>query len=195
MTDFDWESLTRQSVPESPALPFDDEPIDWPAINSDPQIDPTAWIASDAIVTGRVRIGSRSSVWHQCVIRGDAQYIDIGSDTNIQDGSILHIDGDAPCVIGNRVSLGHRALVHASVVEDEVLIGMSATVLSRCTIGSKSIIAAGAVVLEGTTIPPRTIWAGVPAKQIGEVSTDHERRIEHTWKHYANMSIAMRSAE
>jgi carbonic anhydrase/acetyltransferase-like protein (isoleucine patch superfamily) len=193
MAEFNWDSLVREDIKPCPALPFDDEPIDWNAINSEPQIDQTTWIAPGAIVTGRTRIGARSSVWYQCVIRGDAQFIEVGEDTNIQDGSILHIDGDAACKIGNRVSLGHRALVHASVVEDEALIGMSATVLSRCVIGTKAIVAAGAVVLEGTNVPAKTIWAGVPAKQIGIVTPDHEQRIQHTWKHYVNAATAMRS--
>ncbi|MFK7817512.1 MAG: gamma carbonic anhydrase family protein, partial [Planctomycetaceae bacterium] len=191
----DWNSLVQPDLGHCPALPHTAEPIDWNAINSEPSIDSTAWIAASADVVGRVRIGARTSVWYQCVIRGDAQFIDIGEDTNIQDGSILHIDGDAACTIGNRVSLGHRALVHASVVEDDVLIGMSATVLSRCVIGRGAIIAAGAVVLEGTSVPEGTIWAGVPAKQISVVTSDHQRRIEHTWKHYANMAAAMRARD
>lgn len=183
------------ALPLPPELPFPEEPIDWAAIHERPTIDTSAWIAPSAIVTGRVRIGARSSVWHQCVIRGDAQHIQIGDDCNIQDGSILHIDGDAACSIGDRATLGHRALVHASVVEDEVLIGMSATVLSRCVVGAKAIVAAGAVVLEGTVIPARTIWAGCPAKQIGEVTPEHEKRIAHIWQHYANMAVAMRAAK
>ena len=195
MDNADWEKLVRSDIPACPELPFGDEPIDWPAIWSEPDIHETAWIAGDAIVNGRVRIGAKSSVWHQCVLRGDGQFIEIGSETNIQDGSILHIDGDAACSIGNRVTLGHRALVHASIVEDEALIGMSATVLSKCVIGSKAIVAAGAVVLEGTHVPARTIWAGCPAKQIGEISAEHERRIAHTWKHYVNMTVAMRAAD
>lgn len=191
MTDNDWTELIRADVPEPlPPLPFDEEPVDWTAVFGQPDIHETAWIAPSADVFGRVKIGQRSSVWFQCVIRGDAQFIEVGDDSNIQDGSILHIDGDAPCRIGNRVTLGHRAVVHASVVEDEALIGMSATVLSRCVIGSKSIIAAGAVVLEGTVIPPGTIWAGCPAKQIGSVSVEHERRIAHTWQHYVNATAA-----
>lgn len=191
MDNADWTKLVRADIPDCPKLPFVDEPIDWQAIWSEPEIASSAWIASDAIVTGRVRVGEGSSVWHGCVLRGDAQFIEIGSQTNIQDGSILHIDGDAACSIGNRVTLGHRALVHGSVVEDEALVGMSATVLSRCVIGSRAIIAAGAVVLEGTQVPAKTIWAGCPAKQIAEVTEEHERRIVHTWQHYANMTVAM----
>ena len=190
MTEFDWNQLVHDTVPECPPLPCDDEPIDWNALHCDPDIHKTAWIAPGAVVVGRVRIRARSSVWYQSVIRGDGQFIQIGDDTNIQDGSILHVDADTPCVLGNRVSLGHRALVHASTVEDEALIGMSATVLSKCTVGSRAIVAAGAVVLEGTDIPAKTIWAGCPAKQIGVVTEAHEKRIAHTWRHYVNATVA-----
>lgn len=190
MTD-EWSKLVRADLPpEKPAMPYPDESIDWEAVYSEPDIHHTAWVADSADIVGRVRIGAYSSVWYQCVLRGDAQTIEVGCETNIQDGSILHIDGDAGCRLGNRVSLGHRALVHASVVEDEALIGMSATVLSKCVIGPRAIVAAGAVVLEGTTVPAGTIWAGVPARQIGAVTPDHERRIAHTWQHYVNAATA-----
>ncbi len=172
-----------------PPLPFPEEVIDHHAVYSEPCIHETAWIASSADIVGRVRIGRHSSVWYQCVLRGDSKSIEIGEETNLQDGSILHVDRDTGCTIGNRVSLGHRALVHASVVEDEALIGMSATVLSECVIGQGAIIAAGAVVLEGTTVPAGTIWAGVPARQIGETTPEHRRRIEHTWQHYVNAAV------
>lgn len=190
MTEFDWNTLAQSNIPDCPALPHANEPVDWESLHCDPDIDPTAWIAPGAVVVGRVRIGARSSVWYQSAIRGDGQFIQIGDDTNIQDGSILHIDADTPCILGNRVSLGHRALVHASTVEDEALIGMSATVLSKCRIGTKAIVAAGAVVLEGTDVPARTIWAGCPAKQIGVVTEAHEKRITHTWQHYTNATVA-----
>lgn len=190
MNEYDWSQLVASNIPECPPLPCDNEPIDWDALWSAPDIDESAWVAPGAIVVGRVRIGARCSIWYQSVIRGDGQFIQIGEDTNIQDGSILHIDADRPCILGKRVSLGHRALVHASTVEDEALIGMSATVLSRCNIGSKAIVAAGAVVLEGTDVPPKTIWAGCPAKQIGVVTEAHENRIAHTWQHYVNATAA-----
>ena len=173
----------------TPPLPYPNEVIDRQAVYSEPIVHETAWVAGSADVVGRVRIGRHSSVWYQCVLRGDSQSIEIGEETNLQDGSILHVDRDADCRIGNRVSLGHRALVHASVVEDEALIGMSATVLSKCVVGHGAIIAAGALVLEGTTVPSGTIWAGVPARQIGETTPEHRRRIKHTWQHYVNAAV------
>ncbi len=185
------DNTTPPDLPPLPNLPFVHEPIDWPALWCEPDIAPGTWIAPGAVVVGRVRIGRRCSVWHHCVIRGDGQFIELGDDCNIQDGSVLHIDADTPCRLGPRVSLGHRAIVHASTLDEEVLIGMNATVLSRCHIGSQAIVAAGAVVLEGTQIPGGTIWAGCPARQIGEVSAAHKRRIRHTWQHYVNMTAAM----
>lgn len=187
------EPADPSSVPPCPKLPWADEPIDWEALWAKPQIDPSAWVAPGAVVVGRVEIGARSSVWYGSIVRGDGQFIRIGADTNIQDGSILHIDADTPCILGDRVSLGHRALVHASTIEDESLIGMSATVLSRCLIGRGALIAAGAVVMEGTVVPPETIWAGVPARPIGVVTDEHRTRIEHTWRHYVNATVAARA--
>jgi len=151
-----------------------------------PQIDPTAWVAPGATVFGRVKLGARSSVWYGCVLRGDGAYIEVGEDTNIQDGSILHIDCGIPCILGPRVTLGHRALVHASVVEEGAMIAIGATVLSRCTIGAGALIAAGAVVLEGTQVPPNTLWAGCPAKQIKELSPEQQQRLSMTYQHYVN---------
>lgn len=180
-------------LPECPQLPCSDEPIDWEALWTEPEIDETAWVAPGAVVLGRVFIGPRSSVWYQSVVRGDGQFIRIGADCNVQDAGILHVDADSPCVLGDRVSLGHRAIVHASTVEDEALIGMNATVLSKCTIGRGAIIAAGAVVLEGTQVPPETIWAGCPAREIGLVRDEQRARIAHTWRHYVNATVAAKA--
>src|SRR5262245_48053452 len=132
-------------VPAPPPFPYPEEHIDWAAINGQPIIDPTVWVAPGAIVTGRVRLKARSSVWYGCILRGDQQYIEVGEETNIQDGSILHIEIDTPCILGNRVTLGHRAIVHGSTVGDGALIGIGAIVLSHCRIGEGALIAAGAV--------------------------------------------------
>src|SRR5262245_2994915 len=113
-------------------LPYPDTHVDIAAIFSEPKIDPTAWIAPNAVVNGRVTIGARASVWYNCVLRGDSEYIEVGDETNVQDGSILHIDEGYPCILGKRVTLGHNAIVHGSVVKDGALIGIAATVLSRC---------------------------------------------------------------
>lgn len=169
-----------------PALPYPDEGNVWDALWAVPEISPTAWVAPGATVIGRVRLKARSSVWYGCVLRGDTDVIEVGEDTNVQDGSILHVDQGFPCVLGNRVTLGHRALVHASIVGDDAMIAIGATVLSRCVIGEQALIAAGAVVMEGTQVPPRTLWAGCPARKIKDLTDEQLARMAHAWKHYVN---------
>jgi carbonic anhydrase/acetyltransferase-like protein (isoleucine patch superfamily) len=171
-------------------LPYPDDVIDVQRINTEPTIAKTAWIAPGSIVTGDVIIGEHSSVWYNTVIRGDSDSIRIGDETNIQDGCVLHVDTGTPCILESRVSLGHRAIVHASVVEEESLIGMNATVLSRCHIGRGSLIAAGAVVPEDTQVPPGTLWAGIPARQIRPLSAAHRELILHVYRHYVNNAVA-----
>ena len=180
-------SFPTQPAPvPCPALPYPDEGNVWDALWTRPEIDSTAWIAPGATVFGRVRLKARSSVWYGCVLRGDGDFIEVGEDTNVQDGSILHIDHGFPCVLGNRVTLGHRALVHASIVGDDAMIAIGATVLSRCVIGEQALIAAGAVVMEGTQVPPRTLWAGCPARKIKDLTDEQLARMAHAWKHYVN---------
>lgn len=178
--------LVVESLPEPPAGLDAGAHLDWRALWCAPQIDPTAWVAPGAVITGRVKLHSRSSVWYHCTIRGDGDYIEVGEDSNVQDGSILHVDFGYPCILGKRVTLGHGVCLHASVVEDDALIGISATVLSRCMIGAGALIAAGAVVMEGTKIPPRTLWAGCPARQLRELTPEQTARLEHTWRHYVD---------
>ena len=129
-----------------------------------PQIDPTAWIAPSADVMGDVRIGPRSCVLYQCVMRGDIEKIIIGEGSNIQDGSVIHLADDLPVIIGDYVTVGHNAMIHACTIEDECLIGMSSTILDGAVIGRRSIVAAGAVVPPGMIVPPGSMVMGVPGK-------------------------------
>lgn len=128
-----------------------------------PRIAPGVFIAPGAMVIGDVEIGPGSSVWFNAVIRGDSAPIRIGAGTNIQDGAVLHIDRDAPCIVGDRVTIGHGAIVHGTTVEDEVTIAMGAVVLSRSHIGRRAVIAAGAVVAQGAAVPEGALMVGVPA--------------------------------
>lgn len=190
-----WPS-TAADLPSPPPVPFPDQHWDWLAIHAAPQVDPSAWIAPGVALYGRVRVGARSSIWFGCVLRGDQEWIEIGADSNIQDGTILHVEhGGFPCVIGDRVTVGHRAVVHGSIVGDGALIGIGAMVLSRCEVGEGALVAAGAVVLEGTRIPPHTLWAGCPARQIRELTPEQRRRLETTYQHYVNNTAAHRAAE
>ena len=157
-----------------------------------PIIPANCFIADNATIIGDVVLGNNCTVWFTAVIRGDVHRIRIGDETNIQDGSILHIDRGYPCILGKRVTLGHNAIAHGCVVGDGALIGIAATVLSRCVIGEGALIAAGAVVLEGTKVPPHTLWAGCPAKQIKELTSEQRERLAATYRHYVNNGAAYR---
>jgi carbonic anhydrase/acetyltransferase-like protein (isoleucine patch superfamily) len=147
-------------------------------------IDPTAYIAEGAVVLGDVSVGGESSVWFGAVIRGDSAPIRIGGQTNIQDGCILHTDEGFPCTLGDRVTLGHGAIVHGATVEDDCLIGMRAVVMNGAKIGRGSVVAVGSVVTEGTDIPPGSVAMGQPAKVKREVTDRDLARIRHAAEHY-----------
>jgi carbonic anhydrase/acetyltransferase-like protein (isoleucine patch superfamily) len=137
-----------------------------------PSVHPSAFIAPGAVVLGDVEIGAESSVWYTAVLRGDINRIVLGSQTNIQDGSVLHVSDDFACVLGDRVTVGHRAVVHACTVGDEVLVGMGAIILDGAQIGPRSIIAAGALVTKGTVIPEGSLVVGSPAKVVRPLSRE-----------------------
>jgi carbonic anhydrase/acetyltransferase-like protein (isoleucine patch superfamily) len=130
-----------------------------------PVIAGDVYLAPNCVVAGDVEIGAGSSVWFNATIRGDVAPIRIGERSNVQDGAVLHVDSGTPCVIGDDVTIGHGAIVHAATVGDGVTIGMGATVLSRSRIGAGAIVAAGAVVLEDTVVAAGTLVAGVPARE------------------------------
>ncbi len=141
-------------------------------LNTEPTIHPTAFIARGAQVVGDVRLMADSSVWYNAVLRGDINYISIGERTNIQDGSIIHLENDRPCIVGNEVTVGHGAILHGCVIEQGCLIGMGAAILSGAVIKRGSVIAAGAVVLENTVVAPFSLMVGIPAKQIRTISEE-----------------------
>ncbi|MCW8130646.1 MAG: gamma carbonic anhydrase family protein [Planctomycetota bacterium] len=175
-----------QAAPPKPAVPYPETHFAWASLHSRPVIDPTAWVAQNAVVFGRVKLGARSSVWYNCVLRGDNEYIEVGDDSNIQDGTVMHVDDGYPCIVGQRVTVGHGAVVHGCRVGDGALIAIGATILSRAVVGEGALIAAGALVLEGTQVPPHTLWAGVPAKQVKELEPRQRERLARTYRHYAN---------
>lgn len=138
-----------------------------------PQIPEDCFVAPNATIVGDVKMGAECSVWFNAVVRGDVNSIVMGNKVNVQDGACIHCTYEkTKTVIGNNVSIGHNAIVHGCTVEDNVLIGMGAIVMDRVKIGSNSIIAAGAVVLEDTVVPPGSIFAGVPAKKVKDISQD-----------------------
>ena len=129
-----------------------------------PEFSETTFIAPDASLIGRVRIGEYSSVWFNVVLRGDMEHIRIGDETSFQDLSMGHADPGFPLIIGNRVTVGHHCVMHGCEIEDDCLIGMGAILMNGVKIGRGSIVGAGAVVLEGTEVPPFSMIAGSPAK-------------------------------
>ncbi|MEO7985694.1 MAG: gamma carbonic anhydrase family protein [Gemmatimonadales bacterium] len=157
------------------------------------RIHPTAYIAPTAAVMGNVTLGEESSIWYGAVLRGDMAPIVIGAQSNLQDGTIVHVDEGVPCTIGRRVGVGHRAILHGCTVEDECLIGMGAVLLNNVRIGTGSVVAAGAVIPEGMQIPPRSLVIGVPGRIVRPVDAALSQRITSTWSHYVEQARAHRA--
>lgn len=148
-------------------------PLILPVKGVHPQIPENCFVAPNATIVGDVVIGDDCSVWFNAVVRGDVNSIRIGNKVNIQDGAVIHCTYEKTTVtLGNNVSIGHKALVHGCTVGDNVLIGMGAIVMDNVVIGENSIIAAGAVVLEGTHVHAGSIYAGVPAKKVKDISAE-----------------------
>jgi carbonic anhydrase/acetyltransferase-like protein (isoleucine patch superfamily) len=137
-----------------------------------PKIDDDAFVAPTAVVVGAVTMGPRSSIWYGAVARADAETIEIGEGSNVQDGCTLHADPGFPLVLGRDVTVGHRVVLHGARIDDEVLVGMGSVVMNGAHIGSGSIVAAGAVVTQGKEFPPRSVIAGVPAKVVREATDE-----------------------
>ncbi|HEX6615878.1 MAG TPA: gamma carbonic anhydrase family protein [Gemmatimonadales bacterium] len=160
-----------------------------------PRVDPSAFIAPSAVVMGDVTLGPRASVWYLSVLRGDMAPITIGADSNIQDGTIVHVDEGVPCTIGERVGVGHRVILHGCTVEDDSLIGMGSILLNGVRIGSGSVVAAGAVVPEGMQVPPGSLVMGVPGRIVRTVDAALAERIAGTWTHYVEQARAHREGK
>jgi carbonic anhydrase/acetyltransferase-like protein (isoleucine patch superfamily) len=158
-------------------------------------IHPTAFIHPQAVVLGNVTLGARVSVWPTAVIRGDSDAITIGDDTNVQDGTIIHVDDGVPTTIGKRVGIGHRAIVHGATIEDDCLIAMGAVLLNHVHVGTGSIVGAGAVCREGMLIPPNSLVLGVPGR-VTRATTDADRaRIRETVESYVKLQERYRRGE
>ena len=135
-------------------------------------LDPTAFVAPSAVLVGDVTLGAGASVWFGCVLRGDIEPVTIGARTNVQDGVVIHVDRGLPAAVGERVTIGHRAVIHGCTIEDDALVGMGAIVLSGARIGAGAVIAAGALVREGFDVPRGMLAAGIPARVLGPVSEE-----------------------
>ncbi|WP_369375091.1 gamma carbonic anhydrase family protein [Promicromonospora sp. Populi] len=153
-----------------------------------PRVSPSAWLAPTATLIGAVEIADRASVFWGVVVRGDGDQIRVGEESNLQEMVVIHADPGRPATIGARVSVGHAAVLHGCTIEDDVLIGMSATVLNGAVIGTGSLIAAGAVVRENMVVPPGSLVAGVPAVVRRELSAEEREAIAQNAEHYVRLS-------
>ncbi len=143
----------------------------FPVNDKHPKMGENCFIAPNATIVGEVTMGNDCSVWFNAVIRGDVNKITLGNKVNVQDGAIIHCTYQkCGTIVGNNVSIGHNAIVHGCVINENVLVGMGAIIMDNAQIGSNSIIAAGAVVLENTIVEPGSIYAGVPAKKVKNIS-------------------------
>ncbi len=144
-----------------------------------------AWVAENAVVTGKVRLGADANIWYAAVIRGDDAHIQVGARTNVQDGAIIHCDPDADNIIGDDVTIGHGAIVHGVRIHDRALIGMGSMLLGGCVIGESAVVGAGAVVSEGMEVPPFSLAVGVPARIVKSFdAAERDRHALYTARHY-----------
>ena len=159
-----------------------------------PIIDESAFVASDVTITGDTKIGEKSGIWFGCVIRGDINKIKIGKRTNIQDLSMIHVthykkadksDGN-PTIIGDDVTIGHRVMLHGCKIEDNCLIGMSATILDNAVIGQGSIVGANSLVTAGKVFPPNSLIMGSPAKVVKQLTQEDEQGLINHAAHYVD---------
>lgn len=153
---------------------------------SQPAVANDVFIAPGAIVVGAVELHAESSVWYGSVLRGDINRIVVGAQSNVQDGSVLHVSDDFACVLGERVSVGHRAVVHACTVGDEVLVGTGAIIMDGAQIGARSIVAAGALVTKNTIVPEGSLVMGSPARVVRALSVEEQQ---------ANAKLALKYVE
>ena len=156
-----------------------------------PQFGEDCFIAENAVILGEVSMGDQCSIWYNAVVRGDVHFIKMGNKVNIQDGAVVHATFEkSPTTIGNNVSVGHNAIVHGCTIKDDVLVGMGAIIMDDCIVESNCLIAAGAVVAKGTHIPSGTVYGGIPAKKIKDISeellTGEIHRIADNYIKYAN---------
>lgn len=160
----------------------------------EPRLDPASYTVPTSVVLGDVTLAARASVWYHAVLRGDAESISVGAGSNIQDNCTVHADPGFPAVIGAGVTVGHNTVLHGCVIEDDVLVGMGATVLNGARIGTGSLVAAAALVPQGMQVPPNSLVAGVPAKVRRELTEDDRAAIRLNAEHYVVLAGVHREA-
>lgn len=152
-------------------------------MEKEPKCSLSSWIAPSADVMGQVSLNADVSVWYTAVLRGDINAINIGERTNIQDGSILHVENDRACIVGNDVTVGHRAILHGCTIEDGVLIGMGAIILNGAIIKKGAVIGAGALIKEDTIVGENELWVGVPGKYVRALTDSYENNVKWAAKY------------
>lgn len=163
--------------------------------NKQPQIDTSAWIDDTALVIGEVTIGAHSSLWPGVIVRGDIQAVEIGNESNIQDGSVLHVShdseflpGGAPLIIGNRVTVGHNAILHGCRVEDSALIGMGAIVMDHAVVRNHTVVGAGSVVPGGKELESGYLYLGSPARRVRQLTDQELKYFDYSAQHYIKLA-------
>ena len=158
-------------------------------LGTEPSFDETNYIADTAVLIGDVTLGAHASIWHHCTLRGDVNWIRVGEETNVQDHTVVHVThGTAPTDIGPRVTIGHGAIIHGCTIEEEVLVGMGATILDHAVVGRHSIVGAQALVTKNTEIPPRSLVLGQPAEVVRELSDKEVEGIQEGADNYLRYS-------
>jgi len=159
-----------------------------------PDIADSAFVADSAEVIGRVWIGDQSSIWYQCVLRGDVHDIRIGAASNIQDHTLIHTsEGVSPCLVGDRVTVGHRAVLHGCEIQDACLVGMGAVVMDRAVLESGCLLAAGSLVPEGKVLRGGYLYAGIPAREKRELTDDEKAFLPRSARHYVELARSHRT--
>jgi len=159
-----------------------------PFENHVPKVPDSVFVAPTAVIIGRTHIGEGTSVWFNTVIRADINKIEIGANTNVQDGCLFHVTNKHSLFVGDRVSVGHGAILHGCRVESDCLVSMGAVVLDGAVVGVGSIVAAGAVVAPGAVIPPGSLVMGIPAKVVRQVTEEDKLKIDKGWQNYLHYS-------
>lgn len=152
--------------------------------NKTPDISKACFIAESADIIGEVSLGEDSNIWFNTTLRGDIAPVKVGKRSNIQDGSVLHVNYNMPCIVGDNVTVGHGVILHGATVEDGCLIGMGAIILNQAVIGKESIVGAGALVTEGKIFPPRSMIIGSPAKKVRELTEEEVEKIKENVSDY-----------
>ena len=164
-------------------------------LNKAPTIDETAYVSKHAVLVGDVTIGKNASVWPGCVLRADINSIEVGENSNLQDGTMVHLADDAGVKVGKNVTVGHGAILHACEIQDGCLIGMGAIVLDKAVIGKGSIVGAGALVTKNTIIPEGSLVLGSPAKVVKQLDEKTSEGLAYWAKKYVKLAQANKAVE